>query len=787
MAGEKRFSTLNFYKTELNEAKNAYVDDLEDYLETCTITEQVDNFQYIRHELNISIKLDKDQSFVNDFNYNYLKIVNTLGIADENFVGYYFITKTTQVAPETILIDLKMDTVNSLGQGETAGGNPRNFLPTTNIQRQHKSRFIKPVSWNPNTDVTLYRNIHPQSEGIIPQQIKWVDNKLDSTDGLDWYLIYRNREQVDVSHPNPAVETLLCANEDITIGTQSWGDSKTFVASDFAEGNYYYFLNVDDPIGEFSIDNGTRRRFGTATKSIATGATGQYYPQAAYWETTINYSTIPLTALIIKREGNQLKYRLWDNRNVTFGDFSGSASNVSISIQNDTSFTNCTSITFYEANFLRYSTQNYINQTPVGIQALVKQRLGVYVGSHTTQTLSTIDDLDRTDSRLIKIIKLPYCPIKYTKTGDIYDFDENWVYDLGLLRYDKDNIPEFENNNAVYASLLIDPTLLLLDSTPSYRDTKNIKYESKLYHSDITSYKLVYDSFSQLIKPELFTKNSLPNPIIPVDFKPTSTINSKFGFRLNYQNYGNYASEEDFGVLLTTRNNEETILNNEYLNYIKTGYNYDKKAQTLQVEQAQRGAAVSTIGSIGSIVAGIIDVAVGTKALGAGMIASGVAGLAGAANAWTNVQKTVDANNNAMESKLAQLRAQSTSTSGTDDVDLMSWYSDNRLHQMIYRPTTEVLYQLYHVFDLTGYIDNNNWTPDVDSRIWYNYVQCQPELDFDTTKGYKNSWLEDLKGKYNNGVTVYHHNNIGGQYDKWNFDQQWENWEKWIVEGVANE
>ena len=804
MNEQKTYSTITFYKTELDESKNAYVDDLEEYLNWRPVNDLINDFKYIRHDLVISIKINKDQKWVNDFNYNYVKIVNTLDNTDENFVGYYFITKTTQVAPDTILVDLKMDTINSLGQSTNAGGNPRNFLPTTKVKRQHKNRFIKPTNWTPGSR-TLYRNIDAQSEGIIPHQVKTYDNVLESADGLDWYLIYRNREQTDPNQLNPPVDTLLCANKDITIGIASQGTSKTFTADNFTAGTYYYFLDIDNSGGRFNLTND--------------GDSIGYVTLGNVIDKCLDVSALPLepnNPVIIKIEGrtlrglviykdtdNTLKYTciyndahlIWDGdvvpteHNFILTLYSNAVAAIKDKgiISLGTKWTTITSVTFSQAKFFRTSNIDYTeqNQQPEGIKSLVDQELGIYVGSNTTQTLSTIDDLDRTDSKLIKIIKLPYCPVKYTKTNNIYDFGVNWTYTFGLLRYNRNNIPLFENKGVVLTSLLAEPTLLSLNYTPSYTDNKDIKNESKLYHSDFSSYKLVYDSFSKLIKPELFNKNELPSPIIPIDFKPTSTINSKFGFKLNYSDYGEYKSEEDFGdILLTTRNNEETILNNEYLNYIKTGYNYDKKAQALQVEQAQRSAAATTIGSVGAIVAGLVDVAIGTKALGAGMIASGVAGLAGSANAWANVQKTIDANNNSMESKLAQLRAQSTSTSGTDDVDLMSWYSDNRLHEMIYRPTDLVLNQLYHVFDLTGYVDNNTWTPDVDSRIWYNYIQCSPELDFDRTKGYKQEWLDDLKNKYNNGVTVYHHNLVSGNLFRWNFDQQWENWEKWIVEGV---
>lgn len=45
-----------------------------------------------------------------------------------------------------------------------------------------------------------------------------------------------------------------------------------------------------------------------------------------------------------------------------------------------------------------------------------------------------------------------------------------------------------------------------------------------------------------------------------------------------------YLEKEDFeNYMIVNRNNEESIFNNEYLNYVNNGYNYDKKARRLDV------------------------------------------------------------------------------------------------------------------------------------------------------------------------------------------------------------
>lgn len=257
---------------------------------------------------------------------------------------------------------------------------------------------------------------------------------------------------------------------------------------------------------------------------------------------------------------------------------------------------------------------------------------------------------------------------------------------------------------------------------------------------------------------------------------------------------GVYKQSSDFDqYLLASRNNEETILNSEYINYVKNGYHYDKKANSLAVEQAQRNANTNTIGTAVSVAAGLAALLLSpttggvSAAAGIGLLSGAVMGGINAANAWANVSKLEEQQANTMQSKLAQLQAQAASTSGTDDVDLMSWYSGNRLHLMRYEPIPQVKTALYKAFDLTGYSHHVYGTPAVDTRYWYNFIQCTPVLINEGCAPWKNEWLADLKARYQQGVTVFHKQTElvnGVALPVWNFDQLYENWETWVINGI---
>lgn len=409
-------------------------------------------------------------------------------------------------------------------------------------------------------------------------------------------------------------------------------------------------------------------------------------------------------------------------------------------------------------------------------------------------TMKSIDEVDRTESRLVKIIQCPYCPVNFSNTTSGYFiFPDNWSVStsgplVGFLQYESSsNMPDFLN---VYSNVVIlsELSTTISSSQIGPRKPNNIEFESKLYHSDFYSDKLTYDSFYKEIKLENFVPSysDLYNSSrLKIDFKITNTINSKLAFKI-YPGAGQYLYEEDFGdTLLVSRNNEMTILNSDYINYIKTGYNYDKKANALSIEQAKRSAGISTASTVLSTLGTIAAVALAPYT-GGGSLAPIALGTTTAItglntfNQWKNVSDTQERINNSMQAKLAQLQAQSASTSGTDDVDLMNWYSENKLWNIKYNINELDTKKIYNLLRFTGYSHHTFDKPDINSRIWYNYIQCEPDIPKGLLVGYKDEWINSLKEKYRQGVIVYHH------YDNtWNLDRDYENFERWIVEGIA--
>lgn len=264
----------------------------------------------------------------------------------------------------------------------------------------------------------------------------------------------------------------------------------------------------------------------------------------------------------------------------------------------------------------------------------------------------------------------------------------------------------------------------------------------------------------ELVAPEYEQPNKLP-----VKYSVSSVVSSSFMFQFdNY--FCNYNTADYPGTLVVSRNNEMPIYNSAYLNYLRTGYNYDVKAKNTQ----QTANWITTGIGIATTVGGIIIAATGAGApLGAGMIVGGIGTIA--TGLTGTISGTIQAENN-MQAKQAQLKAQGTSVSNCDDIDLCSIYTGNKPKIMLYKTSEQMTKLLADTFYYCGYLCNEQKVPNLNTRKYFNFISCNAVFNEETTSVYKD-YLEDIKHRYSLGVTVYHKDN-SGDYD---WDQVKENLE----------
>lgn len=692
-------STLILYKTKITPEKNAIVDDLETYLSSCTKL-TVNNFQYQKIALDITIKVDQEQDVPVNGRYNYCSI------NQDGKKYYYFILDYRFIAQHVVEYTLSIDSLNTFK-------NDWNWSNKTNIIRQHEDRFINTDKFVNNTNFTLHRNINKVAEGL-GNTVKYktgdepIEELLTNDEvSTNFYLVYRTPEDA-----SKVLEVALLAKDDIKISSSA-GSNITWTASDLTTGTYYYLTYFDNP-----------------------GASYSYYRSG----TTVNRTLQTNEVIKLYLSGGQL-YAKIPSINVDWG------------ITNFTFKTGCKVVKYNVGDI--YDDFYRISK--------LTTKIDMNVGG--IQYLRRLDNLDRTDSKLLKIVELPYLPDGFEWTGnDLTTIPTGWSLngnkELVLSDYSKEfvrNLPQIDFSDVLNINILsqTENAFKAISANP--------KYESKLYHSDLFIDKLVYDSFSSNIQLEkLFLDKN--NRRIDLTFKPSNTITSNLIFKW-YPNNGTYDETGDYDhYLVSNRNNELPVFTSDYLNYIRTGINYDR-------QKANDATAVSWITTAASIAGTALSAFAAVKTGGLSVAVASSLGIS-AFNSIVNSINTTIQSDKEIAQKLKELSNQSANVNTINDVDLFNYYGWQKLRRMQYSLSDNSKNAIYELFRKCGYAKNEFGVPNTVSRLRYNFIQCEAVFDNENNSKIFETFGDDIKARFASGVTVYHNVN-----NSWDFEQTYENWE----------
>ena len=707
-------SKLTFYQCEITPEKNCVVDDLVGYLSSLTPL-VVENFQYIKLDLDLYIKVNSSQVNVPKFNYNYVAVKNE----DVNKVYYYFIIGSpTWISQNTIQLQLSLDTLNTFRNDLT-------WTNKTNITRQHKDRFNTNYTTTSQGKV-LNRKIDGYDEGFAP--VKYFDTGTSirsSSADYDFYLIYRNKENLNASSSVP-IECYLCASEEINLNIS--------VDSTGIQFNNY---NVGDSLYAFAADNAP---FTTTIKGVSytIGGSSQYKGIA-----------------FVKYSNGNNAYLLKEDSHLPITNIGNTA------LTDVTATVKVRVCRSFEPELDAASQYTYYS---VLGQVEARNYSTITIGQ-TSATLLSINSVDRTDSRIVKIIKMPYAPFTVEFANGKLRIPAGWTYSGGyLLLNDLNteflNIISGNDDFSDYVSLTVVP------SDIGKNKANDIKYESKLYNSSFFSLKYIYDNFEKEFLLERYTpRNAFPG--VRIDFKQSNNISSNSIFKFIPMN-GTYKEPTLYGQFLNVnRQNEVALYNSDYLTYIRNGYNYDKKAKA---QQLVSGAAGIGLGVASFVASAIIP--------GAGIVGAAAA-ISFASSTINSVVSTINTsitNEQAIQQKLENAKKSAASVSNTEDLNLLSYYNGNRLIKYTEDINENIKKSLYDLFRLTGYACNDYAVPAVNSRLYYNFLQCKADFE-DTNWTYGKAFLDDIKAKYEIGVTYFH--KVDGSYD---WPQEKENFEIWMIE-----
>ena len=810
-------STLKLYKScMIREEKLFIVDDIESYLSTLT-TETISKFQYQRQGASLRLKINKSQSnldYTSANDYNYASIQN-----GTEKICYYFIINKKQLADSTIELELRMDTINTFRPITDFEISAR-----TKVNREHKNRVkityeykllhmrldnynvydelpsineevwiypdgdnenifargtLKEINYRSddptiveelviqlyegytsamilsgfeqcldynipailvsidadlveldvgtldnvtftNSGTRYLRDIDINSEGLTP--LLYGTNKGNLLgDAQSWYLIYRG---------NNPLSCYLCADNGFTATIQS--TDKEIIPTDLTVGTYYYILpdRNGNPRQDINVSLETAEGKNVSATIFTSGSGNTTY--------RVQYVTY------YYRDGANIKVGRYYYLNLGLGFFY---------VSTLTLYTTTKIIIKDEKSPIKGNTLGTLTNNTATIRGGTSFDINLTTSSVEVYDITTIN---RTDADIAKIIKLPYRPCDANFTGWAYDSDKHMLVlknlDKPLESYVASAYNPFEDLKIEY-------------EVPVLTANRKEKWESKLFHSDFYQPKFVYDSFTFVFALER-QKEYVTAENFLITFTATGTINSRFLFTFGSYDVDGYTLEDYSNILPVARNNELPIYNSDYINYIKMGFNYDVKTKQRQEAGQWIGTALSLVGSIASFASSSVTGGFGI----AGGISLATATMGQLVNA---VNSTAQAEANQAQ-KLFQLRQQKESVMGSDDIDLMSKYTDNKAKWMLYKVSARMKSVLLDLFHFTGYIDGTSKVPNVTTRKWFNFLSC--DLVINEDNNLTDDIINDIKAKYAMGVTFMHCNTIN-TIKTWDWNQEKENWE----------
>ena len=371
-----------------------------------------------------------------------------------------------------------------------------------------------------------------------------------------------------------------------------------------------------------------------------------------------------------------------------------------------------------------------------------------------------IADLDRTDTRLVKVVEVPYLPFP----DDVkYFIDKEYIR---ILFSDvepslRTKVGEFDFDPAKMrkGEYIVDYSYWLSDP--------------KLYCSQFYKRKVAYDNSAiNVYFDNISFKQNEADPTISVWFEPSTTLASSFLFSLD--NGGNFdwknETESYPFVCVTDRNNELPLYTSDWINYLRNGYNYDKKRKAMEDATSWGSTAAGIATSVISILggAGLLG-SPGGAAASIPLIAGGISGLAGTAVGGITGQI---GRNISYEQSLRALQLENYSVAGSNDLSLWLSYGKGCAKVETWEVIEPQRRQIADLFYMRGYAVNEDEVPNTRVRRWFDYWEGVPKWNLEFRKKWSQQWLTLLDQAYASGVTRLH------KYQgRWDWEQIEHNWE----------
>lgn len=553
---------LRLYQVDFEPSDNFYIEDIESYLNTLPASAkryEWNNLNYLKLGMNLTIKLPLDQVHQIENTCNYAIV------EQDNNTYYYFVIDAKWIAKRTIQLVLTLDTLQTFFT-------KLKWSDKTQITRETQDRFVKL-----NSNYYL-RKIDKYNEGFNPAKIEKVNQaQIKSAIGDKWYLVYMSNPATTQDNTSNPMFMGLLSNISLKIANAGTGTEDVEIPID---DNYIYFITTSG-LGEGG--------------SLRIGTPGQGEVIRSELNKTSGNATSRAFA-VYRTAGGIFKIRRMYYTGDTYPYSFSSGDWTTYSVPGDS-----TKAVIHNARVIRKVPDTDYNR---GITSLDKidalPAVEVNAGSYPELKTTAYENFDNSNSRLSKIIELPYAPITVTKNTDgTYNFYGcTFNYGYNIMQVNISNLSAF-----IKEDKRIQDLLYVTINNPTATDKPNINLESKLYSSEFYDYAYYYDTEKQPIRLEDISTNML-NCSINISYNTTATMNSDKQFYFNVNN-GTYNEIQPYEMYLNcARSTEKMILNDSYAEYIKNGYNYDLWNQKRQENIATINAVISGVQAVAGIALG---------------------------------------------------------------------------------------------------------------------------------------------------------------------------------------
>ena len=736
----------------MTEENNYVVESFSDFISHFTPVYDLENFQFQRLESSKTIKINRNQGIAGPGSnqINYCSIVTTRPgstVTYSNY-AYYFVQEVRQIDENTVLLAMKLDVLN------TFFNEWKNKMTSgTFIARGHEKRFV--VHSSDASSLTLASIFNRRPEGDNPPLLSHrtkTETIYDASlprvhEDVKFYLIYRTSND-----GRPCVD--LAASKQLQIGAGSTGSPYVLDGSQMVEGRYYYLIGDI----RFTI-SGSEQFYTTA------GGGGLW---SGWYNSSRSYNGSGF--LVFWLSGSDyicFKFISGaDDVNAENGSFY-ELQNMPDLTENDKHFRTVKDDDSTGSISIELGKTLYYSPTITYDQEEIKtfQSIEINAGTFAEEYLGDLPLLDKTDSKIVKVIECPYCPVDFS-------YDE----DSGVFSFDRQAFPnESENENPHYLRTYdigreFGPKFLKqLDFTdlafqPVQKQeianpTEHFLADPKIYTSPYYAVTFYYDNFAKAIKMEdyAYTRSVGRNNFrIALDYKQSNAVSSAMAFSFSatsaFNAYRLSVSEENFpNYLVANRNNEVTLFSSDYLNYMRNGYNYDKKKMEEQLQQQGVSAGIQAISSIISFLL--------SPATGGLSAAAGVGLAAGAVSSASSLAYSTTKAGEELSQKVNLLKAQGFSVSSVDDLSLFNHYQGNKLKKTVYELEEDEYSRVDARFRYFGYAVDKYGNPAdfyMSSRHAYNYIKADPVFNQDATYIVTPEYLDEISEKIRAGITIWH-------------------------------